>query len=119
MASSLSQRQTVLSLIVATRPEFRTLAASSAVLHRDKGVPVHAGNSHASALTCTTISGGKSPGTARAGEFVQTPQALLKEPLAPQPHNFATGVKAAGDFIIVDPFCGEKNHPGALNLKEW
>ena len=48
-----------------------------------KGTPCVAGSSQARALTCTTSSGGKNPGTPRAGAFFQTRQAFLKEALAP------------------------------------
>ena len=67
MASSLSQRHTVLSLTVATMPQRFTARTMSAVLKRDSGNPSLAGNSQAIALTCTTTSGGGKPEGGRGG----------------------------------------------------
>ena len=83
MASALSQRQTVLSLMVATNPNCRACWATSATLKRDRGAPSVAGSSHASALTCTTTVGGKSPGPAWARLIFQSRQTFLEETLAP------------------------------------
>ena len=69
IASSCSQRQTVLSLIRATNPECSACRATSATLSRDNGRPKVAGSSQASALISTLISGGKArgrPGRARS-----------------------------------------------------
>jgi hypothetical protein len=76
-----------------------------------------AGNSQASALTCTTSSGGKNPGTTRAGTLLQTGQSFFEEALSPQAHNFATSVEASGDLIVGQALGGKKNHSGAQNLK--
>src|SRR5450631_1288355 len=89
IASALSQRHTVLSLIVATNPNCRACCATSARLKRDRGAPSEAGNSHASALICTTTAGGKSPGPAWACVIFQSSQAFLVEALAPQAYYFA------------------------------
>ena len=51
MASSCSQRYTVLLLMLATMPARRTSRVTSAMLMRDNGSPGLAGNSQASALT--------------------------------------------------------------------
>lgn len=59
IASSESQRQTVLSLMLATNPVRLTSAATSEVLIRGRGIPREAGNSHAKAFTWMTRSGGK------------------------------------------------------------
>jgi len=62
IASGWSHRHTVMSLIVALMPARRTSRAISAVLNRESGTPKDAGNSHASALTWTTTSGGRARG---------------------------------------------------------
>jgi hypothetical protein len=56
IASSRSQRHTVLPLIVATRPRRRTSSAMSLVLSRDRGKPRTAGSSQARALTWRSVS---------------------------------------------------------------
>jgi hypothetical protein len=103
--------------MVATRPALQTWRAMSGVLQWDRGTPWVAGNSQASALTWTTSSGGKNPGTTRAGTLVQTGQPLFEEALSPHAHNFATGVEARSDLIIGQALGGKKNHPGAEDLK--
>ena len=51
MASWFSQRHTVLSLMVATKPDRRTSPATSAVLHRERGRACFLGDSQTKALT--------------------------------------------------------------------
>ena len=60
------QRQIVLPLIDATNPLRWVSAANSRRLQRASGRWARVGSSHARALTVTTTSGGKSPGTSRA-----------------------------------------------------
>jgi hypothetical protein len=107
MASSLNQRQIVLSLIVATSPLRRASAASSAMLQRESARPKRHGSSQASALISMTSSGGKSPGTARAWTFLQPGQAFLKEAFAPVAHDFAPGMKVLGNLLVLQAFGGE------------
>jgi hypothetical protein len=76
-----------------------------------------AGKSHASALICTTSSGGKNPGTTRAGTLVQSGQALLEEAFTPHADDFATSVEAGGDLIIGQSIGSEKHHSRAHDLK--
>jgi hypothetical protein len=83
------------------------------VFQRERGTPRVAGNSQASALTRTTGSGGKNPGTTRAGTLVQSGQSFLKEAFSPHADHFATSVKASGDPIVGEAIRGEKHHPGA------
>jgi hypothetical protein len=64
-----------------------------------------------------TSSGGKNPGTTRAGALVQPGQPLFEEALSPHAHHFATGVKARGDLIIGQTLGGKKNHLGTEDLK--
>src|SRR5208283_6154404 len=117
MASWCSQRQTVVSLMLATSPEATAWRAISGTLQRDKGTCCWLGNSQARALICTTTSGGKRPGAARSREFLQASQAFGEESLAPQADHFAACIQAPGNFIIGQSFGGMKDHSGARNLK--
>lgn len=83
MAFSCSQRQIVLWLMRATRPERCAWRATSATLSRDSGRPKFAGNSQASALISTVSPGGESPGATPAGSLFQARQSLLEEAFAP------------------------------------
>jgi hypothetical protein len=76
-----------------------------------------AGNSHASALIGTTSSGGKNPGTTRAGALVQSRQSLFEEALSPHTDDFATSVKARGNLIIGEAISSQKYHSGAHDLE--
>src|SRR5260370_6277425 len=100
MAASCNGRHTVVSLIFATSPQRWASRAISTVLRRDKGRPRVAGNSQARARTCTTTSGGKDPGAARARAFLQAREALLEKALAPQADHFAPGRQRRGDLIV-------------------
>lgn len=60
-----------------------------AQLKRDSGRPRVAGSSQASALICTTSSGGKDPGAARARALFKPLYSLMEEALAPQAHHVA------------------------------
>src|SRR3989337_3461497 len=103
IASSESQRQTVLSLMRATRPVRLASAATSAVLIRESGIPRDAGSSQAMALTWTTSSGGKNPRAAGAGVLVKPRQALLEEPLSPLPDDLPSHIPAKRDLIGGQP----------------
>src|SRR5919197_3950808 len=117
MASSCSQRQTVLLLMVATMPPRWASRTTSAVLRRERGTPRVAGNSHARALTWTTTSGGKSSGATRARAFVQAGQALIEESLAPEADDVAANREGSGDFVIAEPLGGQEDHLRAHDLK--
>ncbi len=117
MASSLSHRQRVVSLREAASPQERTWAPSSATLQRERGSPTRLGNSQAIALTCTTSSGGKNPGPARAFEVFQPGQSFFEEPFSPAADDFASGAEPVGDLIIGEALLGEENHLGAGNHK--
>jgi hypothetical protein len=112
----LSQRQTVLSLMVATNPDCRACCATSATLRRDNGKPSVAGSSHASALTCTTTSGGKSPRSARASLILQSRQAFFEKALAPQAHDLAARMQARGNLVVAQAIGGEEDHLGPEHL---
>src|SRR3972149_7345628 len=117
MASSCSPRQTVLWLTVATIPLRWTSRTMAAVLRRESGTPSVVGNSHASALTWTTISGGKSPGTARAGTLVEAGQALIKEAFPPQADDIAPKGESVRDLVIRAPPRGKQDEAGGQDLK--
>jgi len=51
-------------------------------------------------LTATTTSGGKSPGTTRAGMILKTRHAFFEKALAPEGHDFSPGMEASGDRVI-------------------
>ena len=119
MASSWSQRQTVLSLMEATIPERQASRATSATLSRDSGNPRVASSSHGRAFTWTMTSGGKSPGSARALALLQASQAFFEEPLAPLADDLPSGVEAAGDFIVAQALGSQKNHLCPDHLKIW
>ena len=74
IASSCSQRQTVLSLMRATRPARCAWRVTSATLSLDSGTPKVAGSSQAIALISTVSSGGKDPRASRAGSFFEARQ---------------------------------------------
>src|SRR5438046_2309683 len=112
IASALSQRQTVLSLMLATNPNCRACCATSATLKRDSGAPNVAGSSQASALTCTTTSGGKSPGPAWARLIFQPGQAFLVKALAPQAHNFAPRVQGRRNLVVAPTLGCQQDHLG-------
>jgi hypothetical protein len=69
------------------------------------------------ALTCTTSSGGKNPGPARAFEIFQPGQSLFEEPFSPAADDFTSGAEPVGDLIIGEAQLGEENHLGAGNHK--
>lgn len=117
MASSLSQRQTVLSLIVATSPLRRASAVNSAMLQRESGRPHRDGISQARALISTTTSGGKSPGAPRARTFLQARQTFFEEAFAPVAHDLPWRMEILSDLFVFPPFRGEQDHFGADNLK--
>jgi hypothetical protein len=101
----------------ATNPHPWACLATSATLKRDSGKPSVAGSSQASALISTTSSGGKSPGSTRAGSFFQARQSLLVETLAPKTDHFAAGIQAQGNLVIAHALGRHQNHLGPLDLE--
>src|SRR2546427_5762526 len=100
MASSCSQRQTVLPLMLATKPVAQAWRASSGALQRDNGCCSVAGNSQARALTCTTTSGGERPGAPGSWEFLQPAEPLGEKAFAPQADDFAAGGPGPGKIGV-------------------
>jgi hypothetical protein len=119
MASSFSHRQMVASLRDAVRPQARTWEPSSATLQREKGSPTRLGNSQARALTCTTSSGGKTPGSAGALAVFQTCQPFFEEAFSPAADDLASSTEAIGDLIVGEALLSEENHLGAGDCKIW
>src|SRR5207253_3924553 len=119
MASSCSQRHTVVSLMRATMPQCCASRTMSPQLKRDSGSPRVAGSSQARALICTTSSGGESPGAARARVFVKPGYAFMEESFAPQAHHIAPDRERGGDLVVGAPLGGEQNYLGAQHLEIW
>src|SRR6187431_77747 len=117
IASSCSHRQTVLALMRATRPECCAYCATSETLSRDSGKPSVAGNSQASALISTVSSGGKSPGTSRAGSFVEARQSILEEALAPLADHLAARIEPSRNLVVVHAFGRHQDHLGANDFE--
>src|SRR6266516_1294768 len=119
MASSLSHRHTVLSLMVATMPLVCAWRTISAVLRRERGKPNVAGSSQAMALIWTTTSGGKNRGAARAWSLLQAGQTLVGEALMPETDDVAAHRKECSDFVIGPTLRCQENHSGAKDDKIW
>src|SRR2546428_8242834 len=111
MASSCSQRQTLLPLMLATKPVAQAWRASSGALQRDNGCCSVAGNSQARALTCTTTSGGKRPGAPGSWEFLQPAEPLGEKAFAPQADDFAAGGQVLGNLGGCGAFGPPTQHP--------
>ena len=112
IASSLSQRQIVVSLIDATSPRRITSARMSGTWSRLKGSPSLAGSSQAIALTATTSSGGKTRPAAGPRALRQARQTLLEEALPPLRHDLDRGVEPLGDLGVLLAPRGQENDPG-------
>jgi hypothetical protein len=104
---------------VATTPERCASRTISAVLRGDSGKPSVAGSSQAMAFTCTMSSGGKNRGSSRARSLLQTSDALVEEPLAPQAHHVAADGERCSDLIIGAALGGEQHHSGPQDRKLW
>jgi hypothetical protein len=67
------------------------------------------------ALTSTTNSGGKNPGSARARPLVEPAQALLEEPLTPHAYDFAPVIEPLRNLVVGKTFSSKQNHLGTHN----
>src|SRR5712691_3042434 len=117
MASSVSHRHTVVSLMVATMPARCASRTRSPMLSRDSGTPSVAGSSHARALIWTTTSGGKKPGAARAGALLQAVQPFMEEAFAPETDDVASDRERGGDRVVGPPLGGKQDHLGPQDGK--
>ena len=77
------------------------------------------GNSQAMAFTCTTTSGGKNPGAARARSFLQASQAFVEEAFAPKADHVASHGERGSDLVIGAALSGQENHLGSEHRKLW
>lgn len=75
------------------------------------------GNSQAMALTCTTTSGGKSPGATGAGEFLQPLEAFFEKSLSPHADHLTAGIQTLGDLVIGPALGRKQDHLGPDDLK--
>src|SRR5712691_5670871 len=112
MASSLSHRHTVVSLMVATMPVRCASRTRSPMLKRESGKPRVAGSSHARALIWTTTSGGKNPGASRAWSLLQAAQPFVEEAFAPETDHVASDRERGGDRVVGPPLGGKQDHLG-------
>jgi hypothetical protein len=71
------------------------------------------------ALTRTTSSGGKNPGSAGAFGVYQPFQSFFEEPFSPAADDLASRAEPVGDLIIREALLGEEDHLGASNHKIW
>src|SRR5262245_19284620 len=117
MASSCSQRHTVLLLMRATSPRCSTWRLTSPTLSRDSGTPSTEGSSHASALTSTVSSGGKGPGASWAGHFFESRQSSPEEALAALADHLTARVQSSGDLVIAQTLSGQQDHLGSNDLE--
>jgi len=69
------------------------------------------------ALTRTTSSGGKNPGSAGALSVLQAGQTFFKEPFSPATHDLASRAQAIGNLIVRQALLSEEDHLGASNCK--
>src|SRR5215213_3357491 len=99
MASSVSQRQIVVSPMEATSPRRRISRLSSGIEWRDKGRPWSRGSSQAKALTATTTLGGKAGRPPAPRLFDQPSETLLEEPFAPLADDLPRSIEPGSDLI--------------------
>src|SRR6476646_2054654 len=102
-ASWPSQRQSVVPLILATRPLATASCRNSATDHRARGRPRRDGSSQASALIATTTPGGKAGWSPAARLLVETRQPLVIETLTPLADDLARHAQTCGDAIVAKP----------------
>src|SRR5208283_196641 len=110
MASELNHLQMVIPLILATIPLSTTYLLISSPLKRDSGKPSFKGSSQASALTATTILGGKPSRAPGSGLVGQPIQALFKKPFAPLTHDLPRQIEPGTNFVIGESLSGQKHY---------
>ena len=69
------------------------------------------------ALTWTTSSGGKRPGSPGSGSVLESGKPLLEESLPPHAHDLASGAEASGDVVVGETLMCEQDHFGPYDLK--
>jgi hypothetical protein len=85
---------------LATKPRRITSRTKSWRLNRDKGKPLWAGSSQASALTCMTISGGKTGRTPCARLILQASQAFFKKTFTPLADDLPRHRETGRDLVV-------------------
>src|SRR5213594_1982953 len=103
MASSESQRHTVVSPKDATMPRSIAACWMSAMLKRDKGSPCSWGNSQASALTAITTPGGKA-GSSMARPRFETGHSFFIEALSPLADDLSGSIEPRRNLIVTKAF---------------
>src|SRR3954447_24109905 len=98
MASAASHRPTVEGEMLSTTPRVTASAASSAVLHRDSGTPVSAGNWQASAFTSASAIVAKVRSRPGRGRSLDPGQPLVNEAAAPLADGVHTDAQLPGDL---------------------
>jgi hypothetical protein len=71
------------------------------------------------ALTRTTSSGGKNPGSAGAGKVFQATQSFFEEPFSPAADDLTARTEAVGDLVIRKALRSEEHHLGPCHNKIW
>jgi hypothetical protein len=116
IASSESQRHTVVPETSQTIPRATASRASSAADQRDSARPDSAGSSHASALTSAISAGGKRPGTPRPGPFIEPRDALGGEPSSPLGRRLVGAVQPPRDLGVAHTLGRQQHHLRADHL---
>src|SRR5215211_759350 len=83
---------------------------------RPSGRSCTAGNSHATATTSATCSGGKTARATRARLIPQPLDALLAEPSSPLRHDLRVAIAAHRDVLVLQPLGRIEDQPGALHI---
>jgi hypothetical protein len=115
IASSCSQRQIVDADTSVTANSI-TRRYSSAREKRPSGSPYRAGDSHATAFTAATCSGGETARATRARLVFQPPKTISEEPFSPLPDNPRCRVQPGRDLHVVQPLSGIQHDPRALPI---
>src|SRR4249919_2796401 len=107
-ASWPSQRQSVVPLILATRPLATASCRNSATDHRARGMPRRDGSSQASALIATTTPGGKAGWSPAARLLVEARQTLVIEALTPLADDLARHAQTCSDALVAKPLARQE-----------
>ena len=101
MASSDSQRQSVVFPMDATSPLRMVSSRMSAILIRDSGNFNSVGSSHAKALIATTTSGGKARRAASPVALLKAFQSAFEKSFPPLAYDLEGRVQPGGDLLIL------------------
>jgi hypothetical protein len=101
MASSDSQRQSVVFPMDATSPLRIVSFWISAILSRESGKSNSVDSSHAKTLIATTTSGGKARRAASPVALLKTFQAVLEKAFPPLTHDLEGCIQSSGDSLVL------------------